>query len=224
MLAVRLTRNADDLKAFFDKVNTVCAQSIWFEHKQDVKVTRTHVHGLIEGLEVSVETLKNWLRFDTLWAPTSTWDKSDWSFKNSYKSPFGKKSVDRNMITYMSKGNLAPHSRKGFDDWTAYRNAWVEPRMRQQTLDEKSSAAPELDKQITQWEMLEQMRILIDQKCQASERFDEDEIIVESIIQVHKIHHKLISRFKVRDYYDTIVAHRSPKSFAQTILILCKKL
>lgn len=218
MLAIRLTRNAEDLKRFFEKVDKVCDAQIWFEHKADAKVARTHVHGLVSGITVSVETVRNWLRFDALWAPSNSWDKSDWSFKTAYKSPFGRKPVDAHMITYMSKGTLSPVHRKLFDDWTAYRSAWVEPVVRQKKLTERET--PVLDKQITQWEMLEQVRLML-----APVEKPTDEDIVEKIIHVHRIHQKLISRYKIRDFYDTYKAYHGHEktSFYRDILYLCQK-
>lgn len=222
MLAIRLSRNAEELKPFFDKLDAVCEGHIWFEHRKDASISRTHCHGIVAGLTVSVETLRNWLRFETLWAPTDSWRRSDWSFKTSYKSPFGKKPVDAHAITYMSKGHLSPAHRKLFDDWTAYRSAWVQPVLRQKKIDEIDKEEPVLDKQITQWEMLEQVRAILRTK---SEPTDDD--IIETIIHVHQIHHKMLSRYKVRDFYDSFKAyfgHDKMKSrFMADIISLCIK-
>jgi len=218
MLAIRLTRNASDLSVFLAKVDTVCSHQIWFEHKADGSVSRTHVHGLIEGLSVSKETLRNWLRFDALWAPTQSWDRSDWSFKEHYKSPFGKKPVDHHMITYMSKGKLEPVHKKGFDDWRIYRDAWVEPVRRQAKITDKE--VPTKDTQITQWDMLDQIRRMLDPIPEPT-----DEEIIEKIVQVHNIHHKLLSRYKVRDFYDSYKSYygHDKSSYIQSIVFLCKK-
>lgn len=218
MLAIRLTRSASDLVRFYEKVDAVCSQQIWFEHKADGSVSRTHVHGIVEGLTVSVETLRNWLRFDTLWAPTDSWSRSDWSFKEQYKSPFGKKAVDVHMITYMSKGKLEPAHRKGFDEWRCHRDAWVEPVRRQKKID--APEQPTLDKQITHWEMLDQVRRLLDKETNPTE-----ECIIEKIIQVHRIHQKLLSRYKIRDFYDSYKAYygQNNHQFIESIISLCKK-
>lgn len=218
MLAIRLSRSAEELKPFFVKLDSVCEGHIWFEHLKDDSISRTHCHGLVAGLTVSVETLRNWLRFDTLWAPTDSWKRSDWSFKTSYKSPFGKKPVDTHAITYMAKGHLSPAHRKTFDDWTEYRSAWVQPVLRQKKLTEKEE--PVLDKQITHWEMLEQVKAMLSATKEPS-----DDDIIESIIRVHQIHHKMLSRYKVRDFYDSFKAYfgHDKNRYMQELISLCKR-
>lgn len=221
MLAIRLTRNAGDLAQFFVKIDAVCSRQIWFEHKADGSVARTHVHGLVEGLTVSKETLRNWLRFgDAVHIDQirTNWNKADWSFKEHYKSPFGKKPIDINMVTYMSKGKLEPVHKKDFDDWRIYRDAWVEPVRRQAKLTDRE--VPTTDKQITQWEMLDQVRRMLDHVDDPT-----DDQIIEKIIFVHNTHHKLLSRYKVRDFYDSYKAYygSSKQSFTEMIKTLCYK-
>lgn len=221
MLAVRLSRCSSDLVPFFDKVNDHCDQCIWFEHRADGRVSRTHVHGLIDGLRVSVETMKNWLRYDTLWAPTQNWERSDWSFKTQYKNPVTKvtQGPDKHMITYMSKGSLAPcHMPKGFDDWKEYRKAWVEPRKVQTTLDPKIELPEDHDSKITQWEMLTQVKARM-----SLHKDPTDRDLISEIIYVHKLHHKLISRYKIRDFYDSYHASYNKEGFIDMIFNLCNK-
>lgn len=202
---------------FIDKVETVCSQVIWFQHDKDAKVSRTHVHGLLEGCKVTVETLKNWLRFDTLWAPTQSWDRSDWSFKSAYKNPVTKRpsEVDVNMITYMSKGHLKPVARKGFDNWQDYQKVWVDkPKIQKDLLDKQDP-----DSKATYYDMLLQL----ENKLKLYQREVEDSDIIHEIIHIHKLNGKMISRYKVRDFYDSYMARNQEKSFTQLVLNLIHK-
>lgn len=217
MLAIRLSRGSFDLGKFLDKVETVCDQVIWFEHPRDEKVSRTHVHGLLEGCKVTVETLKNWLRFENSWAPTQTWDRSDWSFKEVYKSPATKRPVpvDKHCITYMSKGHLSPCKRKGFDDWEEYRKVWVDkPKIQKDLLDRQDP-----DSKATYYDMLRQL----EDKLKLYQREVDDSDIIHEIIHIHKLNGKMISRYKVRDFYDSYKARNQEREFVAMVLNLCHK-
>lgn len=219
-VAVRLTANKFELLDWMIKVRANADRVIFFQHDKDEKVSRTHVHGILLGLKVTVQTLKDWLTYDTKWAPTQ-WNRSNWSFKETYKNKLGDKvPVDEKMITYMAKGSLTPcfddKVTKGFPDWKAYRDLWIEPTLRQKDLLEFGE---DHDSKITQWEMLNQMKA----RLNVYTRDPTDEEIVQEILNVFYHNHKLVSRYKVRDFFDSIKAERDPRAFVQQIILLCKK-
>lgn len=218
MLAIRLTRPAQYLTKFFNKVDENCDQAIWFQHvaSKEGGVSQTHVHGLIDGLAVTVQTLKNWLIYGTERGEfPSTWTKDMWSFKTNYRNKITKQTIpcDKGMITYMSKGNLAPcHMPKGFSEWKEYRAAWVEPQYKQTKIDRRPELGHiEEDGKVTHWQMIEQ----IEGRMRLREY--SDEALIEEIIYVHHVHKKMLSRYKIRDFFDTYQSKHAKESFIHTI-------
>lgn len=221
MLAIRLSRPYAELVSVIDTIWDHCGQLIVYEHQADANVSRTHVHMLVDALQVSTETVKNWLRQDS----TTEWTKSDWSFKKQYRHRSGKIVLcDADMITYMSKGKLNPcRLPKGFPDWKEKMELWVEPVKYQTTLDQKKE--PSARNTITQWDMFEEVDRYL--KYDADGNFTKRHIlmqdVVDAILHVHLKHHKLISRYKVRDFYDTYVARNDRSEIARKIYNLIDK-
>lgn len=198
---------------FFDKLKDQCESTIWFQHDQDHKVSRTHVHGLVINCKVSTDTLRNWLK-----TVSTKWERSDWSFKTEYKLNGNKRQVDKHFITYMSKGNLDPFLVHNIDDWKDYKNAWIQPIQHQQTLPEMYGNK---EKSATRWEMLQDLQKRI-------ELYDyevNDRIIIEEIINVFKYNKQLLSRYKIRDFYDSYKAYNDgfKHRFIDEIYNLCNK-
>lgn len=119
MFAVRITRDFDQLRPFFDRVKlhpqSVC---IVFQHDSDEDVSRTHVHAMISANVGSTDTLKRWVK-DAV-GPV---DRYDWSFTRCRE--------EDKYITYMSKGKLDPCLVHGieYEKVTALRGSWVEPQV-----------------------------------------------------------------------------------------------
>lgn len=90
--------------------------AVVYQHDADEDVSRTHVHALVLRPQVSIDTMKRWIKQSL---GVEDMPKSDWSFKNG---------CDRNFITYMSKGKLEPVQSKSLpiSMCNGYRDMWVE--------------------------------------------------------------------------------------------------
>ena len=99
MFAVRITRDFESLKPFFDKLVVSHPDSVLiaFQHDADEDVSRTHVHMALIGVNPSTDTLKRWIKNE---CGITDMSRYDWSFKQL-------ESLDR-YVTYMSKGTLDP--------------------------------------------------------------------------------------------------------------------
>lgn len=211
--AIRLTRSAYMLEDFFPKLNAICDRTIWFEHKQDHKVSRSHVHGLIINCSVSTDTLRNWLKMIS-----SKWERSDWSFKTNYKINNQKQDVNDRFITYMAKGVLSPCYEFNYPDWKRFQEAWIEPKLHQQTLTEAYSH----DKQQTKWEMLKE----IQRRIALYDYEVSDRVLIDEIVNVYRHNKVVINRYKVRDMFDSFKLYDDNKSaaFKAEILNVCLRL
>lgn len=116
MFAVRITRDFQSLKSFFDRVvlhpQSVC---VVFQHDADEEVSRTHVHAMISMNVGSSDTLKRWIK-----QVVGHVDRYDWAFPLC-------KDEDR-YVTYMSKGKLEPLVCHGieYEKVIALRSEWKE--------------------------------------------------------------------------------------------------
>lgn len=77
-----------------------------YQHEADEDVQRTHCHLLLEGVNCSIETLKNDFKFQlpNIGKGNELWS---WSHSKEYTT------TDK-YITYMTKGNLPPVYNKGY--------------------------------------------------------------------------------------------------------------
>lgn len=213
-LAIRLTRSASMLEEFFAKLPNVCDSSVWYEHPTDHKVNRTHCHGLIMDCKVSVETLKNWLRLID-----NNWKRDNWSFKESYKMHGAVKPVDLKFMIYMSKGKYDPVFNHNVSDADQYKNAWIEVCKVQQDI--RDFADPRrTEEQKTRWEMLQEVkRRLSLHSVELTTR-----MIIETIIDVFHHNRVIVSRFKIRDFYDSYMAYEVKGTFISEMETLCRRL
>lgn len=129
------------------------------------------------------------------------WQKEDWAFMSSFKADGKRSSVNDSLITYMSKGKLAPIHVVGYSEEVIeeLRAKWVEfTKPKKPTysdvIDEviynmSESKHPVGDAQITAW-------------------------LIESLNK-----HKLVcGRYKIRDMYDTISMRHSPAKYTRQLL------
>jgi len=96
--AVRITRSAVDLSGVFVKFGEKCDVLVAYEHPDEGNV---HCHIYVENCKVERDMLKNYVR-KCIGAVIA----EDWSFKTKYDKKT--KDVDRNFISYMSKGKYDP--------------------------------------------------------------------------------------------------------------------
>lgn len=102
--APRLSFPYKDIAPWVSRVAMVSEKVIFYEHSDNPD--NIHCHGLIYGLSVDKDTIKNWLKETLRLTPTRT----QWTFPEQYKG----RSVNDDFISYMSKGKLDPVWNKGF--------------------------------------------------------------------------------------------------------------
>lgn len=208
MLAFRISRSYTDLLPFIERISTKCSRMIIYEHNDSARI---HIHGLIDGCEVSTDTLKNYVKCSL---NVSTFSKSDWSFITQDKqgNPAGDK-----FITYMSKGILQPRFIKGYDTDTTeqYRLSWVAKQKIQYVL--KQENPHEAKKR--QIDMLDEICRRVDSNgfvlC--------DDILKVICDVVYKENRTIVGRYKIRDYYDMVMYRTQPDSYIRSIKNLCLK-
>lgn len=206
MLALRVTRSYAGLKSFFEKLSTNCDKLVAYQHDES---SRVHVHALVVACKPSTDTLKNWIR--TVVGPV---EKTDWSFVT--------KNVNENFITYMSKGNLAPVCCYGFtnDQIEAYKAAWEHrPKSFKQT------KLTYVVKETTEQRKMRQEDMIAEIVKRYSElKNPSSKDLIQLIYKVVSIENRnVLGRFKVRDYYDTIMARVANKDWLSAMDLLCTK-
>jgi len=213
MLAIRVTRPCLDLVTFFNKLEERCTKAIFYQHDESGRVSRTHIHGLIVGCQVSTDTLKNWIKADV-----GAINKTDWSFVT--------KDVNEQFITYMSKGLLEPAYNKGYteEEIYNYRTAWVDKPKKQTTLTQYRviSEKPETARQ-RQNDMLQPV---IDYFTENPKEFGSRNVVQE-IVKVIRKHKIVVGRYKIRDFFDYVMATvkgEAHQSWIDEIHSMCVKI
>lgn len=212
MLALRVTRSYQRLKPFFEKLSEKCDKLVAYQHDES---SRVHVHALVVNCKPSTDTLKNWIR-----EVVGKVDRSDWSFITQWEG----QPVNENFIIYMSKGVLAPNCCYGFtdDQIEVYRNAWVTrpKKIRQSRLTFVVKETTE-QRKMRQEDMVKEIVKRYEEFT--PERKHDSKELIALIYQVVAVENKnVIGRYKVRDYYDTIMAkvHKEPWLSAMTRLCI----
>lgn len=194
MQAIRLSFPYERLVKTFSKIKDVCQKVVVYEHD----ATRVHVHALLVGLTVSTDTLKNWIRKEV-----GQVAKSDWSFVTAHNEDF---------ITYMSKGILAPLFVYGYQDeeLESFRTKWIPQESKKKTLVQyKLKIENPREQRLRQEDMVKQ----IVQRYKAG-NVQSASVLINLIRQVVVIENRtVLGRYKLRDYYDTVMAIAFPESW-----------
>jgi len=204
MFAIRITKSFNDLKEFFPKLDLVTERYVWYEHAVPNNI---HVHGLVVGCTVSTDTLKNYIR-----KSVGNMKSTEWSFKSA---------DDLNFITYMAKGNLFPVIVKGFasEEISDLTSKWVDQPVRlnrNQMIQYKLKFENPQQAKMRQNDMIDAIILRINEKA-----INDPEKVLEEIRQVVYVEqHTIVGRYKIRDYYDTIMARRRPGTWSAMMLQL----
>lgn len=206
MLAIRITRPYSALVPFFDKLQQHSDKLIVYEHTESA---RPHIHGLIVNCKPSTDTLKNWIR-----SVVGKVEKTDWSFVS--------KDVNEKFITYMSKGNLEPKLCCGFgeDQVSVLRDAWEERRRIS-----KQTRLTYVVKETTEERKLRQTDMIqeIIKRVEASSD-QTAEYIIGTIYRVVCIENRnVLGRFKLRDYYDTVLQQVRQEEWMHGMRKICTR-
>lgn len=121
--ACRITKPYSVVKDIIDNWATRCEAVAVYQHDADEEVSTTHVHLILLGCEVKQEQLKRDSKLpaggNKLWAWKSVYDDSQGNVQV----------VNKDFITYMSKGNLLPVFLKNIsqEEVEHFRLLWVDP-------------------------------------------------------------------------------------------------
>jgi len=193
--AIRITRTAKELEGLWERLDKGALRIIAYEHLDGA---RPHIHIYAEGVTVSTDTLKNWIKRAL---SVQTFDKKDWSFKVA--------DGDLKIITYMSKGKYDPAYNKGFEleqvaklkgTWLDYAGLLrtsptklVQPKLNVPALiDEIERRYMEIDRHTEDLDRI--MTCIID--------------IAKKV--VYKENKAIVGRHKFRDFVDTVFARVCP--------------
>lgn len=209
----RVSATYEELRPLFDRMEN---NLIAYEHSENA--LNIHVHFLIEDLKESTDTLKNWIRKVT----NRKFKADEWSFKTKYKPSKDKLApeipVSRTCITYMAKGKLEPVYNRGFkeEDILDLKLKWIDYKRsaKQQALTSylvrESVAQSKLRQDQMMQEIIKRLETLEIDDWQYT-----PDIVLSMIRQVVIVENKtIIGRYKVRDYYDTVLAHKHPQGWA----------
>lgn len=196
--AIRISYSYEQLKPVFVKLQECTDRLVVYEHQAN----RVHVHGLLINCKVSTDTLKNYVK-RTL--GTESVPKSDWSFKTLFEG----NPVDDNFIIYMSKGDLQPAHVHNYEleCLEQYRLKW----------ENRSDYVKKKTRDMVQYKLkIENPReakirinVMMDM---VKQRVKENGLkrprdVLEVIRQVVYIECKtVVGRYKIRDFYDYVMA------------------
>lgn len=215
--AIRITREYSELDAWVQHLSDKCDRLIAYQHDADEEVSRTHVHLVVIGYTTSDETMKSQIRKHF---QVSQFPKTDWVFdilRDEHKA-----------ITYASKKDLQAKFMKGYEqEFVAECSAKYLPPEQYSNSKVKTqfkviAEKPEVSKK-RQNDLLDEMIQVIKQNhpiqqhlTEFNYQWDPHEVL-NSIIEVLNKHRVIFGRYKVRDYYDTIMSRMCPSKFQQSM-------
>jgi len=204
-LFCRVSRSYTEVAEVITLLTAKCDAIVVYEHVSDLEVSRTHVHFYIEDCKITVEGIKKMFR-----KVCGDLTRSDWAFNS--------KDVDRNCITYMSKGELEPVYNRGGIQTDYYKDLWEERPKKQQAKLQflVKETAGEAKKRKN--DLIAEMILLINDKNEKVTYESDDEKIVRCIIKILNDNKIVFSRYTIRDYYDTISSRIDPSKFMVTML------
>lgn len=189
---VRLTWSAEILLPFFTSLE---ADRIFAVEHRDA--SRVHCHALIEGVSITVEGMKQRLRKLTNSKP----EKNMWSFKLGVDS-------DTAFIKYCLKGKYEPCFTKGdyTQDLPTLRSEWVDTK--------KVKPGEKVGYRIIDETAKESRKRQIDILNEVKEefyankhKFNPQRQLLELLKQKFYVEHQtIVGRYKMRDYYDYVMA------------------
>lgn len=209
----RITCASEKLRPIFEKFSKIIA----YEHNEDA--LNVHTHFLVET-NMSTDTIKNWVRKLT----ERKYKATEWSFKTKYKPHklATEVPVTEGCITYMAKGKLEPSYCVGYTDefildhklkWIDYKRSAKQQALTSYTVKESSAQS-----KLRQDEMITEIIKRMEDKNYTG---NGNEHILKIIRQVVIVENKtILGRYKVRDYYDTVIARANPTSWLHSMAAL----
>lgn len=221
---VRLTISYAEFQPVLELVSNKSQKLVIYEHEQDEEVSRTHIHMYIVGWQFTKQYFKD------ICKRIKSFDKSDWAISESYKDSTGtKRSIDTGCITYMSKGKLDSSFVKGFtrEELDTLKGGWTDPpsAKKQSSMSRYVVKESPNESKKRQNDLIDEMVTDLEEKGYVGEASDgsyrdlpPDELVVDIILRVLNRNRVIFSRYKVRDYYDTIMSRSYATSFRNNVL------
>jgi len=178
------TKSFRVLEPFFRELQ---GSMVVYEHTEG---RRVHCHALVNG-GPNTTTMK--ARLVKL---CGKWKKEDWAFMTKYRTEEGSRDVNDTLITYMSKGKLAPSYVVGYTEESIerFRSAWVEYEK-----PKKPTHADLCD------EVIRRLGVQLHPHADTS--------ILAEVVRVLQHHRMVVGRYKMRDMCDTVKAWLDPPRF-----------
>jgi len=210
---VRVHRTYEEIQPWIQNLESKCTKLVAYQHDADEEVNRTHCHLMIIGYTTTDETMKMQLKK----VLGTRLEKTDWAWDPSVRS-------EADTIQYMSKKDLHPSFCKGYEDeFVAECSAKYLPKSEYAKSNSKTqfkivSEKPAESKK-RQNDLLDEMVAKIRNQypmdkyvTNADMPFDH-RLVLNIIIEVLNEHRVIFGRYKVRDYYDTILSRLWPFKF-----------
>jgi len=218
--AFRITSSYESLSKFVKDVSNVCERLAVYEHHEPDK--RVHIHGYVEGLTVSTDTLKNWVK-TTL--NVKSFPKSDWEF--AQKISKGEKKgqpVDRESLMYFHKGKNPILYNKGFSPELVeeqHKKSYIPKEYVGKSLKTQYKLVCENPTQKKHREN-DLVKLMIDRVKPLEIKSDEN--IMREVIAVLNETLTVCGDYKCVDYFDTVIRRTMPHiSLERCLGILAKR-
>lgn len=192
-----------------------CSKVALYEH--NVNELNVHCHYYITDYKPSTDTLKRKINLVLNRPRSAPKGNSFWSFKTEYKTDLSlpPKPIDDGCITYMSKGSYEPSFIQGFTqeaiqqlklNWIDFKTKNKQQKLTQYFVKESQQQAKLRQEQL--------IKLII-------ERCKDDFSIKNILINLRQVviveNRTIIGRYKVRDYVDTILAHKDANSWLMSM-------
>jgi len=192
-----------------------CSKIALYEHHAGQP--NVHIHCYMTDYKPSIDTLKRKINVVLQRPRSAPKGNSFWSFKTEYKTDpsLPPKPIDDGCITYMSKGIYEPSFILGFTQEAIqqYKLNWIDfkTKNKQQKLTQYIVKESQQQAKLRQ----EQLIKLIIERCKND--FSIKNILINLRQTVIVENRTIIGRYKVRDYVDTILAHKDANSWLMSM-------
>lgn len=216
--AFRITSSYSSLLPFVKRMADVCDVLAVYEHSADVSIKRTHIHGYCEGLTVSTDTLKNWVKKAL---GVKTFPKTDWEFAEKISKGVDKgKPVNRNALVYFHKGKYPILFSKGLSEEEIQEKHKVSYSPENLVKVEYKLVKQEnpQERKKRHWDLMKDM---VKEYEKGNGGYFDYERAVRIVVQVLKSNQLLISEYKVKEYVLSIMGHVNESGLIARLAQFC---
>lgn len=210
--AFRIHSSYESLQSFVKNVSEVSNVLAVYEHPD---TNRVHIHGYVEGLTVSTDTLKNWVKKAL---NVKSFPKSDWEFAEKISKGDKKgQSVDRNSLIYFHKGKYPIKFIKGLSDEFILEQHSKSYKPTEYVGKSIKTQYKLVCENPTQKKMRENDLIMLMIDKYKSTGANDDDVLIECIRNVLTETKTICGLYKFVDYFDTISMRIRPGKFIDDV-------